>query len=128
MSPEEFHKIRKAAGLTQSQMAARLGVTRLTICNWEGAKFRIPDDVLDRLAEKGIGVESPKPNKANSKLVADTIKYYREMRADFTHEQILRCWFKAGFTPAPEAQAAIVAEFPDILEAARPTVLETVKG
>lgn len=115
MSPEEFHKIRKAAGLTQSQMAARLGVTRLTICNWEGAKFRIPDDVLDRLAEKGLGAAGPVP-KAASKLTRDTVDAYRDMRKDFSHASISAMWTEHGFTPDPDAQAAIAAAFPDILK------------
>lgn len=120
MAPEEFHKIRKAAGLTQSQMAARLGVTRLTICNWEGTKFRIPDDVLDRLAEKGLEAKTPKPNKSNVALIRATVDAYRGMRRQpmpvGCHAYIVTMWHERGFTPCREAMAAIAAEFPDILE------------
>lgn len=123
MSPDEFRKIRKAAGLTQGEMAKRLGVSRLTICNWEGAKFRIPDDVLDRLAATGALVPALAPaNKSSARVVKDALEAYRHMRGqpapNNTHKYILWFWQSQGFTPSPEAQAAILAEFPDILQPA----------
>ena len=54
MSPEEFKKIRKAARLTQAQMAEHLGVSRKTVVNWENEIFSIPDNALDTLTEKGV--------------------------------------------------------------------------
>ena len=49
MAPEDFRKLRKAAGLTQGKMAERIGVTRLTICNWEGGKKKIDEKYLKSL-------------------------------------------------------------------------------
>lgn len=58
MSPEEFRRIRKAAKMTQAQMAERLDVSRKTIVNWEAGTFSIPDTVLDALTDKGIAPEA----------------------------------------------------------------------
>ena len=54
MTPEEFRRIRKAARMTQAQMATRLGVSRLTISNWEAGRYAIPETALDTLTERGI--------------------------------------------------------------------------
>jgi transcriptional regulator with XRE-family HTH domain len=114
MDPDDFRKIRKAAGLTQGAMAERIGVTRLTICNWEGAKYRIPDDILDTLAQKGLG---PAPiARTDTKLFKATVDAYRQMRRDgISHASIKKLWLERAFTPSPEAKAAILVEFPDIL-------------
>lgn len=117
MDPDDFRKIRKAAGLTQGKLAERLGVSRLTVCNWEGAKFRIPDDILDTLAEKGIGTVPTVAKPKNAALTRDTIKYYGEMRRDgITHADIVDLWHRKAFAPSPEAQAGILAEWPDIIQ------------
>ncbi len=113
MDPDDFRKLRKAAGLTQGQMAERIGVSRLTINNWEGAKFRIPDDILDTLAEKGLGVPAVKPK--DSAFARLTAKTYGEMRGHMTHSDILAFWQRKGFTPSPEACQLIASAFPDIL-------------
>jgi transcriptional regulator with XRE-family HTH domain len=57
MTGEEFRKIRKAARMTQAQMAERLGKTRKTIVNWETGVFSIPEGALDTLTETGIAPE-----------------------------------------------------------------------
>jgi DNA-binding XRE family transcriptional regulator len=63
MNGSDFRKIRKAARMTQAQMADRLDVSRKTIVNWENDVFAIPDDALDTLTEKGVAAlpEAPKP-------------------------------------------------------------------
>lgn len=63
MTPEEFRKMRKAARMTQAQMAERLDVSRKTIVNWETGVFSIPDAALDTLTEKGVAA-APEPIKA----------------------------------------------------------------
>jgi transcriptional regulator with XRE-family HTH domain len=58
MTPEEFRRVRKAARMTQAQMAARLGKSRKTIVNWEAGTHTIPNDALDKLTERGIAPEA----------------------------------------------------------------------
>jgi len=62
MTPDEFKKIRKAARMTQAQMADRLEVSRVTVGNWESGRFAIPEGALDTLTEKGVA-PTPEPDK-----------------------------------------------------------------
>lgn len=57
MTPAEFKVIRKNYKLTQEQMAKQLGVSRLTVFNWEKGKFAIPADIVERLA--GANLAAP---------------------------------------------------------------------
>ena len=43
MSPDEFRATRKAAGLTQTEMADRMGVTARTVQHWEGGTKAISE-------------------------------------------------------------------------------------
>lgn len=119
MTPEDFRKLRKAARLNQAQMAERLGVSRKTIVNWETGRFAIPEDVLDRAVERGLD-PVPRSAPANPKLVKATLDAYRFMRNQPAplgcHKGILEVWQASGFWPCPEAQQAILAEWPDILD------------
>ena len=40
---------RRNAKLTQAQLAARLGVSRRTLLNWEGGRYALPADLDERL-------------------------------------------------------------------------------
>jgi DNA-binding XRE family transcriptional regulator len=42
MTPTELTERRKALGLTQTELAKALGVSRATIAAWEGGRFNIP--------------------------------------------------------------------------------------
>ena len=44
-------EIRTAAGLTQAAMAARFGIPKRTIENWEGGKREPPEYVVRMIAE-----------------------------------------------------------------------------
>jgi DNA-binding XRE family transcriptional regulator len=46
VTPDEFRRVRGQWGLTQQQMADRLGVTRLSIGNWESGKHKVPTVVV----------------------------------------------------------------------------------
>lgn len=113
MTNEELRRMRKAKRLTQSDLAAAIGYSRKTIVSWENNVHPIPDAAAGKILAICVG-STPAP-KANVTLIRDTIKYYTEMRRDFTHADIVGMWAKRGFSPAPEAQAAIAAAFPDIL-------------
>src|SRR6266516_4529420 len=66
MTPDEFKAIRKAAGLTQAEMAEILDVSRKTLVNWEKAYFQIPADISKQIAGKGLSktnTAAPKPLK-----------------------------------------------------------------
>jgi transcriptional regulator with XRE-family HTH domain len=45
-------ELREAYGLSQSRMAAMIGVTAAAWCNWEGRKKRIAIDAAIALCEK----------------------------------------------------------------------------
>jgi len=45
-----LHSIRKKKGLSQSQLALSLGVSRNRVANWESGRSEIPDDVLKKLS------------------------------------------------------------------------------
>lgn len=44
-------EMRRAAKLTQTQLADLVGVSRVTICNWEGAKYDIQIERLCQVAK-----------------------------------------------------------------------------
>lgn len=116
MTPIEFKHIRKGLGLTQLEMARALKVTRKTVVNWENEIFRLPSDIALMMAENGVGAV-PTLAPKNAALTRDTIKYYGEMRRDgIPHARIVALWASKNFVPTPEAQAGILANWPDILE------------
>ncbi len=127
MTPEEFRKVRKAARMTQAQLAERLGVSRKTVVNWEGGVFVIPDTALDTLTEKGVALvaapaETDKQWRVREAAEAAQIRFsvetYRRMRMwphGSNHRKAMAYLATEGTTLHPGAYAAIVAEFPDIL-------------
>lgn len=57
MTREELKAKRKALGLTQAQLAQQLGVTSITISNWERGAYAIPPGlVLPESAKDGAPV------------------------------------------------------------------------
>lgn len=115
MTPSELHILRKQFGLTQADLAERLGVSRLTVSNWERARFTIPRDLEQQMAKANLTAAPAKTGKP-SRLTLDTIKYYGEMRRDGnSHASIMKLWNEKNFVPTVEAQAGIAADWPDIL-------------
>lgn len=58
-TPDDLRAWRKARGLTQEQLARRLGVSRLAVQSWEGARRPIPP--MLRPALNGLDAAAP-PN------------------------------------------------------------------
>ena len=56
MTPAGFRRIRKALGLTQTGLAAQLGVERVTVTRWELGERRISEPIA-RLLQR-IRVEA----------------------------------------------------------------------
>jgi DNA-binding transcriptional regulator YiaG len=55
MTPKAFRQLREQAGLTQTEAAERLGVTRVSVTRWETGTRRIPEmaaRLLTRIAEE----------------------------------------------------------------------------
>jgi transcriptional regulator with XRE-family HTH domain len=121
MTPLEMQLLRKQYKLTQAEFGARLvpPVTRLTVCNWERARFAIPVDIEVRLKAADLMTPAAKTPKASASLIKATVEAYRLMREQpghvGTHAFALDYWHKRGFTPCREAMEQIAAEFPDIL-------------
>jgi transcriptional regulator with XRE-family HTH domain len=85
MTPDELKAIRKAAGLTQGALGSKLGKSRLSIANWENAKYRIPSDLAEQMATAGL-VEGKGPDKTaikeeqkRDKSIADTYTKFRTL-------------------------------------------------
>lgn len=51
MDPDEFKRLREALGLTQDQLAAELGVHRVTVARWETGEHKVPEPAA-RLLER----------------------------------------------------------------------------
>ncbi|MDA3957330.1 helix-turn-helix transcriptional regulator [Oceanispirochaeta sp.] len=49
MTAEELRKIRKGSGLSQWQLALKLGMSQGTITNWERGYREIPDDQAEKI-------------------------------------------------------------------------------
>lgn len=116
MDGEGIKLIRKRLQKTQAEMAGELGVSRQSYIAWEKDTYRIPQEKLEKLLalDSSIPADGIKPK--NAALVRDTIKYYGEMRRDgIAHADIVELWHRKAFAPSPEAQAGILAEWPDIL-------------
>lgn len=113
MTPTELMLLRKQYGLTQAELGARLSppVSRLTVSNWERARFAIPHDIAARMLSI---TPSTAKVKTNAKLTRDTIDAYRGMRKDFSHADIIAMWARRGFTPDLDAQAGILEAFPEL--------------
>jgi transcriptional regulator with XRE-family HTH domain len=119
MTPLELTVLRKQYKLNQAELGARLNppVSRLTVSNWERGRFAMPADLPQRLAAVDLMTPAGKPDSSQARQDRQALKVYTAMRADtFTHAEILRLWRLDNFTPSPEAQAAIAAAFPDILQ------------
>jgi DNA-binding transcriptional regulator YiaG len=79
MTPKEILTLRKNLGLTQSELARRLGVNRAAVCQWEhGSQTPLPVAVkfmrlLEQLHQQGIDYESlmgTKEDKNNERKTA----------------------------------------------------------
>jgi transcriptional regulator with XRE-family HTH domain len=64
LTGREFRAIRLRLGLTQEDLAMRLGVIRVTVTRWETGKLRVPKIAalaIRQLAyQEGVGVEERK--------------------------------------------------------------------
>jgi DNA-binding XRE family transcriptional regulator len=63
MTPDEFKRVRSQWGLTQQQMADRLGVSRLSIGHWESGQNRVPTVVV-KLVDAYRCLPCPAPSQS----------------------------------------------------------------
>ena len=49
MSPEEIKELRQRLGLSQNKFARKVGVTQITVYNWEQGKTTPPEPTLNLL-------------------------------------------------------------------------------
>lgn len=61
---ERLHRLRKERGLTQGELAARLGVSKPTVWAWEQGRARPIEDRLDAIArELGVATSELRPGR-----------------------------------------------------------------
>ena len=61
---ERLHRLRKERGLTQGELAARLGVSKPTVWAWEQGRARPIEERLDAIArELGVSVADLRPGR-----------------------------------------------------------------
>lgn len=61
---ERLHRLRKERGLTQGELAARLGVSKPTVWAWEQGRARPIEERLDAIArELGVGIADLRPGR-----------------------------------------------------------------
>lgn len=79
MTPLELHAIRKQYELSQEDFGKALGVSRLTVYNWEKGKFALPDDIDERLLSANLA--APAAKKTASKIITSVTHptCYREL-------------------------------------------------
>lgn len=118
VTKDEMLLLRRGAKLTQAQLGAKIGYSRQAIIDWERGHHPIAPDIAVTIAaataSNPAGVDD---DRAQSRQDKQTLKSYSAMRADtLTHAEIIQFWISQSFTPSPEAQLAIAAAFPDILQ------------
>ena len=65
MEPRELRRARAGLGLTQAQLAERLGVTKNTVARWEVGIRGIPEPTARLIGLIAKGVKAKKPTKRN---------------------------------------------------------------
>ena len=68
MRGKQMRLLRLASGMTQSDLAARAGVTRLTVIRYEAA-FRLPDTPESRMVQNALKDATPHEYDADGTLV-----------------------------------------------------------
>lgn len=117
MTPGELRDIRKAAGLTQGELAQRLSVTRKTVVNWETARFAIPDDITRRMLASGL---APAPVKVERKLkltraYADYVMLRNQLKMSHIEAMADFAKWPNGAQITDDDKIQLVKEYPDIL-------------
>lgn len=116
-TPTQLRLIRARHRWSQADLAAALDVSRISISNWERGVSRIPLRLFATIGQldRRPVQDNPWPRVAALSLAA-TLESYASLRSHNSHVAILRIWRDANFTPSREAQQAIAAAWPDILQ------------
>ncbi|KQM19409.1 helix-turn-helix domain-containing protein [Novosphingobium sp. Leaf2] len=78
---ERLHRLRKLRGLTQGELASRLGVSKPTVWAWEQGRARPIEERVEAIAQElGVDVADLRPNRAVPGL-SDLIARCREQIA-----------------------------------------------
>ena len=105
MTPEELIALRKSKRLSQQALADMLEVTRLTVANWERGRYKMPDDILARVAGARQVERIEKPLKGD--------QYYRKVKNGVTRTLSHPFWYLGVNSPyrkMMEAQGKIWRE------------------
>jgi transcriptional regulator with XRE-family HTH domain len=102
-----LREARLRAGLTQAELAARIGTTQSAISRWEGGGARPPLDTLRRLVDAcglELRLELVEPNPGEAGQIERNLSLSPEERLD----QLLRAldFIAAGRRALAEAQEA----------------------
>lgn len=122
MTPTELMVLRRQHGLTQAEFGAALDppVTRLTVSNWERAKYAVPHDIALRMNALVAVPDKPLKPTATDRTALEAYREMRHAPNNFSHVYIITMWRDRGFTPSPAAQTLIAESFPDILSTTNP--------
>lgn len=73
MTPADFRAFRARLGLSQTGLAAQLGVTQNTISRWERGEMEIANPTMLRLALERLEqqIHEPRPPSAHGRLEND---------------------------------------------------------
>lgn len=107
MSADELLLFRRKRKMTQANMASALGVSRMTINNWERERFAIPKDIVERIA----ALDAPDQRAAPAQHRKDV-------------EQQL-AWYRAYRNGLQLSHAATMAKAPRALDPATVAILAT---
>lgn len=112
MTPHEFYIYRCHHHMAQADMAKQLGVSRATINRWEKGHRPMPDDIVERLAEREVGTlkhRTAAQEREHRESVEADIAWYRTMRKLYDHVTLLG---KRTVPLLPEAVAVLSKQWP----------------
>jgi transcriptional regulator with XRE-family HTH domain len=114
MNANELLLMRRAAHITQGELAGRIGYSRQAVVKWERGVHAIPAKMIAPLME-ACTVHIPKLETKMTAFDRETVATYAKMRSEhFSHAYIVKLWHDSNFVPSQAAQAAIIEAYPEL--------------
>ena len=114
MTADELLLMRRAANITQGELANRIGYSRQAVVKWERGVHAVPAKMIAPLVE-ACTVHIPKAETKMTAVDRETVAAYTQMRSEqFSHAYIVKLWHDSNFVPSQAAQAAILEAYPEL--------------